>query len=111
MKNTILLILSVGLLVAIFGLFHINNKRNDLKDDLKHLNNTIDITVDKAINDAKKRVTDSLLNEFNQHEPITETKIKIQYKYDTIINSVILMPSSEQLEYVTRELSRLYPDK
>ena len=110
MKNTILLILSVGLLVAIFGLFHINNKRNDLEADLRHLNNTIDITVDKAINDAKKQVTDSLLNEFNQRDPITETKIKIQYKYDTIIDSVILMPSSEQLEYISTELDRLYND-
>ena len=100
----------MGLLVAIFGLFHLNNKRNDLKDDLKHLNNTIDITVDKAINDAKKRVTDSLLNEFNQREPITETKIKIQYKYEKIIDTIYLMPSSEQLEYVTRELNRLYND-
>ena len=111
MKNTILLILSAGLLVAFFVLFHINNKRNDLKADLRHLNNSIDITVDKAINDAKKQVTDSLLNEFNQREPITETKIKIQYKYEKIIDTIYLLPSSQQLDYVTRELSRLYPDK
>ena len=110
MKNTIIIILSLVTLVAIFALFHINKKRNDLKDDLRHLNNSIDITVDKAINDAKKHVTDSLLNEFNQREPITETKIKIQYKYEKIYDTIVLMPSSEQLDYVTRELSRLYPD-
>ena len=102
--------LLLGLLVAIFGMLHINNKRNDLEDDLRHLNNSIDITVDKAINDAKKHVTDSLLNEFNQREPITETKIKIQYKYEKIIDTIYLLPSSEQLDYVTRELSRLYPN-
>ena len=110
MKHTILIILSAGLFVAIFGLFHLNNKRNDLEADLRHLNNTIDVTVDKAINDAKKHVTDSLLNEFNQREPITETKIKIQYKYDTIIDSVLVMPSGEQLDYITNELNRLYPN-
>ena len=110
MKNTIIIILSVVTLVAIFVLFQINKKRNDLEADLRHLNNSIDITVDKAINDAKKQVTDSLLNEFNQREPITETKIKIQYKYEKIYDTIVLMPSSEQLDYVTRELSRLYPD-
>ena len=110
MKNTIIIMLLLGLLVAIFGLLHINNKRNDLEDDLRHLNNTIDITVDKAINDAKKQVTDSLLNEFNSREPITETKIKIQYKYEKIFDTIVLMPSSQQLDYITRELSRLYND-
>ena len=109
MKN-ILIIISVAFLVSVFGLIHINNKRNDLEADLRHLNNTIDIRVGKAINDAKKHTTDSLLREFNQREPITETKIKIQYKYEKIIDTIYLLPSSEQLDYVTRELSRLYND-
>ena len=102
--------LSVGLLVVIFGIFQLNNKKNDLETDLRHLNNAIDITVDKAINDAKKHITDSLINEFNQRAPITETKIKIQYKYEKIIDTIFLLPSSEQWEYITTELSRLYPN-
>ena len=109
MKYLIILLSSVAL-VAVFGVIHVVNENSDLKSDLNHLKNNIDITVDKAINDAKKHVTDSLLNEFNQRDPIVETKIQIQYKYDTIINSVLVMPSSEQLDYITDELNRLYPN-
>ena len=107
MKYIILIITAILLTLYIFSL---KKNINDLEADLSHLNNSIDIRVDKAINDAKKHVTDSLLNEFNQREPITETKIKIQYKYEKIYDTIILMPSSEQLDYVTRELSRLYPN-
>ena len=110
MKNILLSIFVIFLLLMLIGIYQLINKNNDLKSDIRHLNNTIDIRVSKSINDTRKRVTDSLIKEFNQREPITETKIKIQYKYDTIIDSVILMPSSEQFEYITRELNRLYHD-
>ena len=106
----LIIIISAGILVAVFGVIQVVNENKYLKSDLNHLKNTIDITVDKAINDAKKEVTDSLLNEFNQRKPIKETKIKIQYKYEKIIDTIYLMPSSEQLDYVTNELNRLYPN-
>ena len=107
MKYIVTLLAAIILTVYIFSL---KKNINDLEANLSHLNNMINVRVDKKINDARKHVTDSLIKEFNNLDPVTETKIKIQYKYEKVIDTIYLMPSSEQLDYVTRELNRLYPN-
>lgn len=88
---------------------HRENTISDLKADITHLNNTTDIRVRKAINDAKKHTTDSLLAEFNSLPPDTIIKTEIKYRYEKITDTIILLPKLEQLDYITRELDRLYP--
>lgn len=103
-------ILSVAVVILGFSLFFTNESKNEYKADLTHLKNTVDRTVAKKVNDAKRYVTDSLLNEFESLPPdtviITETKIK----YEKITDSILVYPTSKQLEYITTELSRLYPN-
>src|SRR5680860_199907 len=106
--KAVVIILSILLIsLGIWGYF-IKEHNNDLEADLKHLNNTFDTRVDKSINDAKQHVTDSLLNDFNSKPHDTIIKTEIQYRYETIYDTIVALPTSEQLEYITNELNRLY---
>ena len=100
----------VAILVVLMVTIYINSKNNDLKAQISHLNNTHNISMSKSINDAKKITTDSLINIFNELPPDTIIKTKIQYKYETIIDSIFVLPDSVKLRYITTELNRLYND-
>lgn len=97
-------------IVVFLYVMHRESKIKDLKKDLIHIENTIDIKVRKEIVNAKKQATDSLLSEFNSLPPDTVIKKEIQYRYEKITDTVLVYPADKQLEYVARELYRLYPN-
>ncbi len=98
--------LSIGVPYAV----NLRNKINALKSELSTQKKTFDLRLKTEITRAESEVTDSLINHYESKEPITKAKTKIQYKYDTIIDSVLYMPSSEQYNYSANELNQLYPD-
>ena len=107
MKYTLITLVALLLILGGIAIYK-QNQVNDLKADLKHLNNTIDIRIHKSIIDAQKRTTDSLLNEFNNQPADTIIKNQIQIRYETIIDSIFVLSDSIKLRYITTELNRLY---
>ena len=109
MKDIIIILTALLLIIGGIAIYK-GNQVSDLKADLKHLNNTIDIRIHKSIIDAQKRTTDSLLNEFNNQPADTIIKTQIQIRYETIIDSIFVLPDSTKVQYITTELNRLYPN-
>jgi predicted Holliday junction resolvase-like endonuclease len=109
MKDIIIILTALLLIIGGIAIYK-QNQVSDLKADLKHLNNTIDIRIHKSIIDAEKRTTDSLLNEFNNQPAHTIIKTQIQIRYETIIDSIFVLPDSTKVQYITTELDRLYPN-
>ena len=109
MKYTLITLVALLLIIGGIAIYK-QNQVNDLRADITHLNNTIDIRIHKSIIDAEKRTTDRLIEEFNNQPPDTIIKTKIQYKYETITDSIFVLPDSVKLRYITTELNRLYPN-
>ena len=107
MRVIIYILISIVLFIYVMTR---ENKISNLKKDLTHIENIIDIRVRKRIVNARKAVTDSLLSKFNSLHPDTIIKTEIKYRYEKITDTVLVYPAAKQLEYVTRELYRLYPD-
>jgi hypothetical protein len=104
-------ILSVAVVILGISLFFTNESKNQYKADLTHLKNTVDIKVRKKVNDVKRHVTDSLIKEFNSKPADTVIITKTKIKYEKITDSILVYPTSEQLEYISNELDRLYPNE
>jgi len=109
MKHTLITLVALLLIIGGIAIYK-QNQVNDLRADITHLNNTTDIRIHKSIIDAEKRTTDRLIKEFNNQPADTIIKTKIQYKYETIIDSIFVLPDSTKLRYITTELDRLYPN-
>ena len=109
MKYTLITLVALLLIIGGIAIYK-GNQVSDLKADLKHLNNTIDIRIKKSIIDAEKRTTDRLIEEFNNQPADTIIKTKIQIRYETIIDSIFVLPDSTKVQYITTELNRLYPN-
>ena len=109
MKYTLITLVALLLIIGGIAIYK-QNQVDDLKADLKHLNNTIDIRIHKSIIDAEKRTTDRLIEEFNNQPADTIIKTKIQIRYETIIDSIFVLPDSTKVQYITTELNRLYPN-
>ena len=109
MKDIIIILTALLLIIGGIAIYK-GNQVSDLKADLKHLNNTIDIRIKKSIIDAEKRTTDRLIEEFNNQPADTIIKTQIKYKYETIIDSIFVLPDSTKVQYITTELDRLYPN-
>ena len=109
MKYTLITLVALLLIIGGIAIYK-GNQVNDLRADITHLNNTIDIRIRKSITDAQKHTTDSLLKEFNNQPPDTIIKNQIQIRYETIIDSIFVLPDSAKLRYITTELDRLYPN-
>jgi len=58
---------------------------------------------------AEMRTTDSIIEYYNNLPPITEVKTQIRYRYETKIDTIYLLPDSLKWEWVSAELSRIYP--
>ena len=109
MKDIIIILTALLLIIGGIAIYK-GNQVNDLKADLKHLNNTTDTRIHKSIIDAEKRTTDRLIKDFNNQPPDTIIKTQINYKYETIIDSIFVLSDSIKLRYITTELNRLYPN-
>jgi len=109
MKYTLITLVALLLIIGGIAIYK-GNQVNDLRADLTHLNNTTDIRIKKSIIDAEKRTTDRLIKEFNNQPADTIIKTQIKYKYETIIDSIFVLPDSIKLRYITTELDRLYPN-
>ena len=107
MKDIIIILTALLLIIGGIAIYK-GNQVSDLKADLKHLNNTIDIRIHKSIIDAEKRTTDRLIKEFNNQPADTIIKTQIQIRYETIIDSIFVLPDSTKVQYITTELNRLY---
>lgn len=108
MKNMIIVIIAVVATLIIIGQ---RETIKEIKNDNKVLRNRSEVAAKEKIQAVRVNLTDSLDSIYQSRPPITETKIKIKHKYDTIIDTILAMPTSEQLRYVTEELNRLYPDQ
>jgi predicted Holliday junction resolvase-like endonuclease len=106
-------IITLSILLIIVGIYAYNrgSKVNELQSELSSQKELFDIRLKTEITREESRVTDSLTEQYENREPITITKTKIQVKYEKVTDTVYLLPSSEQLEYVTNELDRLYDNK
>jgi len=109
MKYTLITLVALLLIIGGIAIYK-QNQVNDLRADITHLNNTIDIRIHKSIIDAEKRTTDRLIKEFNNQPADTIIKTKIQIRYETITDSIFVLPDSIKLRYITTELNRLYPN-
>ena len=100
----------VAILVVLMVTIYFNGKNKDLKAQITHLNNVSDISIQKAIVDENKRVTDSLVVEFKKKPANTIIKKQIKYKYEKIIDSIFLLPNGRKWKYITDRLNVRYPD-
>lgn len=102
--NKVLIVLVIALTFT-SAYFYVQN------NDLKRLIDSNDIEHRKEVWRARKHVSDSLIKHFESLPHDTVIKNQIQYKYDTIVDSILVLPNFEQLRYITDELNRLYPDE
>ena len=54
---------------------------------------------------------EKVVTEYQQLDPITEVKTKIEIKYETITDTIIVLPDSVKWQWINAELTRLYPDR
>ena len=60
---------------------------------------------------AEMRTTDSIIEHYNNLPPLTEVKTQIRYRYDIKIDTIYLLPDSLKWEWISAELSRIYPTR
>jgi len=60
---------------------------------------------------AEMRTTDSIIEHYNNLPPLTEVKTQIRYRYETKIDTIYLLPDSLKWEWISAELSRIYPTR
>jgi hypothetical protein len=86
------------------------------RNEIRRLKNQIE--VDRLMFDnrlkaeiirAEMRTTDSIIEHYNSLPPITEFKTQIRYRYETKIDTIYLLPDSLKWEWISAELSRIYP--
>lgn len=108
MKQTIFVLSIAVLLIGGIAIYQTTEK-NQIKADFETFKNTVDISIQKRINDEKRHVTDSLTTLFESLPPDTVIKNQIDIRYERITDTIIIRSYPEQLEYITDELNRLYP--
>jgi predicted Holliday junction resolvase-like endonuclease len=88
------------------------------RNEIRRLKNQIE--VDKLMFENKlraevirteMRTTDSLIEHYNNLPPLTEVKTQIRYRYETKIDTIYLLPDSLKWEWISAELSRIYPTR
>lgn len=109
MKTKELIYIGVILVLLLFHYLQYTHVRH-LKAEITTLETLTDIDIKKHILAHKRAITDSLQTEYNNRPPLIITETQIQTRYETITDTILLLPDSLQWPWIRSELSRIYPD-
>ena len=110
MKYTLITLVALLLIIGGIAIYK-GNQVNDLKADLKHLNNINDIEVEIKVEDIRKHLTDSIDKAYELRTPLPIIKDSIITKYETITNNINSMPLPYKYSWGARKLDSIHRAK
>ena len=98
----------IGALVVVLFVLQ-RNEITQLKNQIEVDRLMFDNRLRGEVIRAEMRTTDSIIEHYNNLPPLTEVKTKIRYRYETKIDTIYLLPDSLKWEWISAELSKIYP--
>jgi hypothetical protein len=110
MKYAIIVVLLVVSFTQMFLLQRSNKTIHEMKIESKRVESEYLMNFRMELYETKKRAVDSMLIVIDNLPPRIEYVEKIKIKHEKVTDSILSKPVARQLDFLTRELNRLYPN-